>query len=53
MNSKMASQKKLGLISLIGIIGAGIYNLMSNMAATSSAEAVILGWIVARIGMGP
>lgn len=51
------SEKKLNLFSLVGIIvsaiiGAGIFNLMSDMANTASAGATIIGWLVAGIGMG-
>lgn len=52
-----STEKKLNLVSLIGIIisaiiGAGIFNLMSDMAQTASAGATIIGWLVAGVGMG-
>lgn len=47
---------KLGLLSLtalvIGsIIGSGIFNLMKNISAEASLGAIIIGWIIAGIGM--
>lgn len=50
-------EKKLNLLSLVGIIisaiiGAGIFNLMSDMAQTASAGATLVGWLVAGLGMG-
>lgn len=49
--------KKVGLIPLIAlvvgsIIGGGIFNLMSDMAVEASVGPVIIGWIIAGIGMG-
>lgn len=51
------SEKKIGLLSLVGIIisaivGAGIFNLMKEMASTASVGITIVGWIIAGIGMG-
>ncbi|MBP2100417.1 basic amino acid/polyamine antiporter [Enterococcus rivorum] len=51
------SERKIGLLSLVGIIisaivGAGIFNLMKEMASTASAGITIIGWIIAGIGMG-
>jgi arginine:ornithine antiporter/lysine permease len=51
------SQNKLGLFSLIGIIlsgivGAGIFNLMKEMANTASAGVTILSWLITGTGMG-
>lgn len=50
-------QNKIGTFRLAGIIisaivGAGIFNLMKEMASTASAGVNILGWIVAGIGIG-
>lgn len=50
-------EQKLNLLSLVGIIisaiiGAGIFNLMSDMAQTASAGATLVGWLVAGLGMG-
>ncbi|HUC90055.1 MAG TPA: arginine-ornithine antiporter [Patescibacteria group bacterium] len=46
----------LGLLSLTGlvvgsIIGAGIFNLMSNMAESASLVAIIIGWTITGLGM--
>lgn len=51
------AQKQIGLLPLVGIIigaivGAGIFNLMKEMATTASAGVTILGWLIAGIGMG-
>ena len=48
--------KKVGLIGLIGIVftsmvGSSVYNLPQNMAASASAGAVLLAWIVTAVGM--
>lgn len=53
----MKQDGKLSLISLIGIImsaiiGAGIFNLMKEMASVASVGATMIGWIVTGIGMG-
>lgn len=50
-------ENKIGLFSLIAIIisaiiGAGIFNLMKEMANTASVGVTIIGWIIAGIGMG-
>lgn len=52
-----SSENKIGLFALIGIIisaivGAGIFNLMKEMASTASVGVTILGWLIAGIGMG-
>ncbi|WP_125588445.1 basic amino acid/polyamine antiporter [Companilactobacillus jidongensis] len=51
------SENKIGLFSLVGIIisaivGAGIFNLMKEVANSASVGVTILGWIVAGVGMG-
>lgn len=51
------AEEKIGLFPLTGIIigailGAGIFNLMKQMALTASAGVTILGWLIAGIGMG-
>lgn len=48
---------KIGLMSLVGIIigaivGAGIFNLMKEMANATSAGGAIIGWLVTGLGMG-
>lgn len=48
--------KELGLFSLtslvIGsVIGSGVFNMMSNMAASSGLMGILLGWVVTAIGM--
>ncbi len=48
--------KELGLFSLtslvIGsVIGSGVFNMMSNMAASAGLMGIILGWVVTAIGM--
>lgn len=53
----MKQDGKLSLISLIGIImsaiiGAGIFNLMKEMASVASVGATMIGWIVTGVGMG-
>ncbi|MGM0124284.1 arginine:ornithine antiporter/lysine permease [Enterococcus sp. AZ194] len=50
-------EKKLGLFSLVGIItsaiiGAGVFNLMKEMANTASVGVTIIGWLVTGLGMG-
>jgi arginine:ornithine antiporter/lysine permease len=50
-------ENKIGLFSLVAIIisaiiGAGIFNLMKEMANTASVGVTIIGWIIAGIGMG-
>lgn len=51
------SENKLGLLPLIGIIvsaiiGAGIFNLMKEMANTASVGVTMIGWVIAGLGMG-
>lgn len=51
------NENKIGLFSLVGIIisgivGAGIFNLMKEMASTASAGVTLIGWLIAGIGMG-
>lgn len=51
-----SSAKKLGVIGLGAIvlssmIGGGIYSLPQNMAASASAGAVIIAWIITGIGI--
>ena len=51
------AERKIGLFPLIGIImsaiiGAGIFNLMKEMASTASVGVTIIGWIIAGVGMG-
>lgn len=53
----MGERNKIGLVSLVGIIigaivGAGIFNLMKEMANAASAGGAIIGWIVTGLGMG-
>ncbi len=48
--------KKLGLFSLMALvvgsmIGGGIFNLASDMAAGAGAVAIMVGWIITGIGM--
>ncbi|MEY8445761.1 basic amino acid/polyamine antiporter [Enterococcus ratti] len=50
-------ENKIGLFSLVAIIisaiiGAGIFNLMKEMANTASIGVTIIGWVIAGIGMG-
>lgn len=52
-----SSEEKIGLFPLVGIIvsaivGAGIFNLMKEMANTASVGVTIVGWIIAGVGMG-
>lgn len=51
------SDNGIGLFSLVGIIisaiiGAGIFNLMKEMANTASVGVTMIGWLIAGIGMG-
>jgi len=51
------NENKIGLFSLVGIIisgivGAGIFNLMKEMASTASAGVTLIGWLIAGVGMG-
>ncbi len=53
----MQNDNKIGLFSLVGIIvgaivGAGIFNLMKEMANNASPGAAVIGWILTGIGMG-
>ncbi|MGJ7912444.1 arginine-ornithine antiporter [Neobacillus sp. LXY-1] len=53
----MGSEKKLNLGSLTAVIissmiGAGIFNLISDMASQAAPGAIIAGWLVTGIGMG-
>ncbi|WML29926.1 arginine-ornithine antiporter [Neobacillus sp. OS1-32] len=53
----MGEEKKLNLGSLTAVIissmiGAGIFNLISDMASQAAPGAIILGWLVTGIGMG-
>ena len=48
--------KKVGLIGLIAIVftsmvGSSVYNLPQNMAASASAGAVLIAWVITGIGM--
>ena len=50
-------EKKLGITPLVAlvvgsIIGGGIFNLMSDMAVEASVGPVIIGWVIAGVGMG-
>ncbi|WP_042352939.1 arginine-ornithine antiporter [Bacillus massiliigorillae] len=52
----MAEEKKLGFFSLVALvigsmIGGGIFNLASDMAAGAGAFSIIVGWIITGIGM--
>ena len=60
MNNNMKEAKnnnnKLGVLALAAIvvssmIGGGIYSLPQNMAASASAGAVLLAWIITGIGI--
>ncbi|WP_205181484.1 arginine-ornithine antiporter [Priestia taiwanensis] len=51
-----AINNKLGLPSLIGVvvgamIGGGLFNLPSDMAAGAHSGAVLIGWVITGIGM--
>ncbi|MBA1433712.1 basic amino acid/polyamine antiporter [Bombilactobacillus bombi] len=53
----MSDNQKIGVIPLVGliigaIVGAGIFNLMKEMALTASVGVTILGWTITGIGMG-
>ena len=53
----MSEEKKIGVVPLIGliigaIVGAGIFNLMKEMANTASVGVTILGWTITGVGMG-
>lgn len=50
-------KNKIGLLSLVGIIigsvvGAGVFNLMKEIASTASVGVTIIGWVITGIGMG-
>ncbi|MBP3040546.1 arginine-ornithine antiporter [Bacillaceae bacterium Marseille-Q3522] len=52
----MANGKKMGLFSLIAIvvgsmIGGGAFNLATDMAASASAGAIIIGWLITGVGI--
>jgi arginine:ornithine antiporter/lysine permease len=52
----MAEEKKLGLFALIALvigsmIGAGGFNLASDMASGAGAGAILIGWIITGVGM--
>lgn len=53
----MIEEKKLGLGALTALvisslIGAGIFNLISDMASQASAGSIMIGWVITGIGMG-
>ena len=53
---KGSGGKELGLFSLTSlvvgsVIGSGVFNMMSNMAASAGLIGIILGWVVTAIGM--
>jgi arginine:ornithine antiporter/lysine permease len=48
--------KELGLFSLTSlvvgsVIGSGVFNMMTNMAASSGLMGILLGWVVTALGM--
>ncbi|PID32711.1 arginine-ornithine antiporter [Candidatus Saccharibacteria bacterium] len=50
------SKGELGLLSLTALvvgsmIGGGIFNLMQDMSAEASLLAIIIGWLIAGVGM--
>ena len=52
----MGNEKKLGLIGLIGIIigamvGGAIFSLPSQVVQGAGGFAIIIGWIIAGIGV--
>ncbi|MEF9937202.1 MAG: arginine-ornithine antiporter, partial [Carnobacterium sp.] len=54
--SEQTQEKKLGIIPLsalvVGaIVGGGVFNLMSDMAREASLGAIIIGWLIAGLGM--
>ena len=58
--AKKANTKKpkgeLGLLSLSALvvgsmIGGGVFNLMQDMSASASLLAIIIGWLIAGVGM--
>lgn len=54
--SEKTQEKKLGIIPLsalvVGaIVGGGVFNLMSDMAREASLGAIIIGWLIAGVGM--
>ena len=56
MKEEKINNNKLGVFALAAIvvssmIGGGIYSLPQNMAATASAGAVFLAWIITGIGI--
>lgn len=53
---KDSGGKELGIFSLTSlvvgsVIGSGVFNMMSNMAASAGLMGIILGWVVTAIGM--
>lgn len=53
----MSEEKKLNVGALTALvissmIGAGIFNLISDMASQASPGSIIIGWIVTGLGMG-
>ncbi|WP_124057998.1 basic amino acid/polyamine antiporter [Vaginisenegalia massiliensis] len=51
------NQQKIGLVALIGImvskvVGSGIFNLMKEMGRVASPGAMLIGWLIAFLGMG-
>lgn len=53
----MADEKKIGLVSLIAltvssVIGGGIFNLMSDMAAVAAVGPTTIALIISGVGMG-
>lgn len=53
----MPEEKKLNLVALTALvissmIGAGIFNLISDMASFASPGSIVIGWIVTGLGMG-
>ncbi len=56
MGDKNNTASKLGIIGLASIVissmvGGGVFSLPQNMAASASAGAVLLAWVVTGIGM--
>jgi arginine:ornithine antiporter/lysine permease len=54
--SKKSERKSLGLLPLsalvVGsVIGSGVFNLMSNMSASASLMAILIGWAITGVGM--
>ncbi len=56
MTTNKKERKNLGLLSLsalvVGsVIGSGVFNLMSNMSASASLMAILIGWAITGVGM--